>query len=129
MPLFGLRPTWWKGFSSQELTTLETTAEQSNLDLAAAAVARVEQARGNTGPGRLRSVSGCGPERQRTAASAQGSRQQRHYVGAVEFHGNTFGASLSASYELDFWGLAQDNLPRRPGTRRAQPSTQSGSSR
>src|SRR5262245_1748936 len=39
---------WWTGFSSAELTTLETTAQQNNLDLAAAA-ARVMQARGNTG--------------------------------------------------------------------------------
>src|SRR5580765_7029080 len=39
---------WWTGFSSTELTSLETTAQQNNLDLAAAA-ARVMQARGNTG--------------------------------------------------------------------------------
>src|ERR1700743_78295 len=36
---------WWTGFSSAELTQLETTAEQNNNDLAVAA-ARVLQARG-----------------------------------------------------------------------------------
>src|ERR1700760_4441496 len=39
---------WWTGFTSRDLTQLEVPAEQSNLDLAAAA-ARVVQARGETG--------------------------------------------------------------------------------
>jgi outer membrane protein, multidrug efflux system len=114
---------WWTGFSSPELTGLEATAEQSNLDLAAAA-ARVEQARGQTGI----AASALFPTLDLDAnASRAGSKQA--IVGAggsggthtggtghttttttINTVGNTFGVSLNASYELDFWGLAQDNL-------------------
>ncbi|HEX4293541.1 MAG TPA: TolC family protein [Rhizomicrobium sp.] len=123
---------WWTGFSSPELTALETTAEQNNLDLAAAA-ARVEQARGQTGL----AASALFPTLDLEAdASRAGSKQPTfggtggsggsHLGGSGPGHpqtigttgtgttintvGNTFGVSLNASYELDFWGLAQDNL-------------------
>jgi NodT family efflux transporter outer membrane factor (OMF) lipoprotein len=113
---------WWTGFGSQELTDLEVTAQQQNNDLAAAA-ARVLQARGNTGI----AASALFP-----AVDLQGSAQRAggkattittgsggsHVggggptvtTGSRGFAANTFGVSLNASYELDFWGLAQDNL-------------------
>jgi NodT family efflux transporter outer membrane factor (OMF) lipoprotein len=101
---------WWTGFNSQELTDLETTAEKNNLDLAAAA-ARVEQARGQTGLAASALFPSVDLE---GTASRAGSKQP--VVGAggktklVDATGNTFGVSLNASYELDFWGLSQDNL-------------------
>lgn len=97
---------WWTGFSSPELTTLETTAQQSNLDLAAAA-ARVIQARGNTGI----AASALFPAVDLSASGQRGgSKVPLSQSGTVDASGNTFGLSLNASYELDFWGLAQDNL-------------------
>ncbi|HTT98070.1 MAG TPA: TolC family protein [Rhizomicrobium sp.] len=113
---------WWTGFGSAELTDLEVTAQQQNNDLAAA-VARVVQARGNTGL----AASALFP-----AVDLEGTAQRNgskvpftttggggsHTTGSGPTtisgtHGvavNTFGVSLNASYELDFWGLAQDNL-------------------
>jgi NodT family efflux transporter outer membrane factor (OMF) lipoprotein len=111
---------WWTGFSSDELTTLETTAQQNNNDLAAA-VARVLQARGNTGIAASALFPSVNLEGE---AQRAGSRQPFSSVGGTggtgtggtgttttfSATGNTFGVSLNASYELDFWGLAQDNL-------------------
>ncbi len=123
---------WWTGFSSPELSGLETTAEQNNLDLAAAA-ARVEQARGQTGI----SASALFPAVDLEAnASRAGSKQSitgsggsggthtgggGHTTTTTTFNtvGNTFGVSLNASYELDFWGLAQDNLRAAQNSARA----------
>ena len=123
---------WWTGFSSPELSGLETNAEQNNLDLAAAA-ARVEQARGQTGI----SASALFPAVDLEAnASRAGSKQSitgsggsggthtgggGHTTTTTTFNtvGNTFGASLNASYELDFWGLAQDNLRAAQNSARA----------
>ncbi len=102
---------WWTGFSSPELTQFEVTAQQENNDLAAA-VARVVQARGNTGI----AASALFPAVDLSAsAQRSGSKTAATTVGGVTtpattFTTNTFGVSLNASYELDFWGLAQDNL-------------------
>jgi len=113
---------WWTGFSSQELTTLETTAQQNNLDLAAAA-ARVMQARGNTGIAASAlfpavdlsgSAQRSGSKVPFTTTGSGGSHVTgsgpKTTAGTAGVTGNTFGLSLNASYELDFWGLAQDNL-------------------
>jgi len=126
-------PDWWTGFASDELTALETTAQTSNLDLAAAA-ARVEQARGQTGisaaalfpavdlqasatrAGAKQSVVGVGG----TGGSHVGGGSGPHATsGTINTVGNTFGVSLNASYELDFWGLARDNLRAAQNTARA----------
>jgi len=97
---------WWTGFSSPGLAVLETAAEQNNLDLAAAA-ARVLQARGNTGiaASALFPAVDLNADAQRSASSIPTGKGK-----SVTTTGNTFGLSLNASYELDFWGLAQDNL-------------------
>ena len=90
---------WWKSFANDELTGLVTTAQTENLDIAAGA-ARVLQAQARTGV----AVSALFPN-----VDLNGSaRRQGSKVPPSTF--NTFGASLGASYELDFWGLAQDNL-------------------
>jgi NodT family efflux transporter outer membrane factor (OMF) lipoprotein len=132
---------WWTGFSSAELTQLETTAEQNNNDLAAAA-ARVLQARGETGiaasslfpsldldanasrAGAKQSVTGIGGTGgSHTTGGPPGSTRATTVLPTTTttFNavGNTFGVSLSASYELDFWGLAQDNLRAARNTARA----------
>jgi NodT family efflux transporter outer membrane factor (OMF) lipoprotein len=106
---------WWAGFSSDELATFETTAQQSNLDLAAAA-ARVVQARGNTGI----EASALFPAVDFQSSAQRGESSVPIANGRhVTTTGNTFGLSLNASYELDFWGLAQDNLRSAQNSARA----------
>ncbi len=97
---------WWTGFSSAELTALETTAEQNNLDLAAAA-ARVLQARGQTGISAAALFPAVNLD---ASAQRSGSKIPISNTTTINSTGNSFGLSLDASYELDFWGLAQDNL-------------------
>src|ERR1700749_668512 len=101
---------WWTGFSSPELTDLEVTAQKENNDLAAA-YARVLQARGNTG---LEASALFPAVDLNASAQRSGSHVPVTSVGTTGtttttvagVSGNSFGVSLSASYELDFWGLA-----------------------
>jgi multidrug efflux system outer membrane protein len=131
---------WWTGFNSPELTQLEVTAEQSNLDLAAAA-ARVVQARGETGlaasalfptldlegtaarAGSKQAITGIGgsggTHTGGTGPSGRATVGTTTTTTTINTVGNTFGVSLNASYELDFWGLAQDNLHAAQNTARS----------
>ena len=115
---------WWQGFQSPELTGLIQAAQENNRNLAAAA-ARVMEARAQTliaGSALFptlnlqaqgaRSGAGAGP-----SAGVPGSGNARGsptspttITTASGSSGNAFGLSLGASYELDFWGLAQANL-------------------
>ncbi|MGC9953138.1 MAG: efflux transporter outer membrane subunit [Rhizomicrobium sp.] len=103
-----LSTEWWTSFSSPELTSFVETAKTDNLDLAAAA-ARVLQAQAQTGE----AASALFPS---IDLSASAKRQGSNHPGTTY---NTFGASLGASYELDFWGLAQDNLRAARNSARA----------
>jgi NodT family efflux transporter outer membrane factor (OMF) lipoprotein len=96
---------WWRGFRSNELTTLMEEAQTVNLDIAAA-TARMLQADAQAriaGAPLLPSASGTGSETnsRNSAASSSGlNNGGRETV--------TYQASLSASYELDFWGKNRD---------------------
>jgi NodT family efflux transporter outer membrane factor (OMF) lipoprotein len=92
---------WWRGFRSGELTMLMEEAQTVNLDIAAA-TARFIQADAQAriaGAPLFPSLSGTGQESySRTSGSSSsgltnGGREVVNYQ-----------ASLSASYELDFWG-------------------------
>jgi len=123
---------WWTGFASDELTGLEVTAQTNNNDLAAAA-ARVLQARGQTGlaASSLFPAVDLGGTASRaeskipfSGSSGSGGTHVtgggHHTVsGTSSLAANSFGLSLNASYELDFWGLAQDNLRAAQNTARA----------
>jgi len=98
---------WWRGFGSPELTDLMEEAQKVNLDIAAA-VARFIQADAQAriaGAALLPYVSGGGQEAySRTSGSSasgltNGGREVVNYS-----------ASLSASYQLDFWGQNRDAL-------------------
>lgn len=90
---------WWTSFSSPEMSDLVATARTNNLDLAVA-VARVLQAQAQSGI----AASALFPDVTLNGnAKRSGSKNP-----PTTF--NTFGLSGAASYELDFWGLAQDNL-------------------
>jgi NodT family efflux transporter outer membrane factor (OMF) lipoprotein len=106
---------WWSGFSSTELTGLEVSAQQNNLDLAAAA-ARVMQARGNSG---IAAAALFPAVDLQSSAQRGASSTPLPNGGHVVSTGNSFGLSLNASYELDFWGLAQDNLHAAQNSARA----------
>ena len=96
---------WWRGFRSAELTQLMEEAQTVNLDIAAA-TARFIQADAQAriaGAPLLPSLSGTG---QQTYARTSGSSASGLTNGGREIV--NYQASLSASYELDFWGKNRD---------------------
>ena len=84
---------WWRGFGSSELDQLIATTQMGNLDLAAAEarVLQADAAARQAGTALLPTVG----------LSADATKQT---------HSGSFGASLGASYEFDFWGRNRDIL-------------------
>jgi outer membrane protein, multidrug efflux system len=98
---------WWRGFRSPELTQLMEEAQKVNLDIAAA-VARLVQADAQariTGAALLPSLNGNGSE---AYSRTSGSSASGLSIGGREVV--NYSASLSASYQLDFWGQNRDAL-------------------
>jgi NodT family efflux transporter outer membrane factor (OMF) lipoprotein len=96
---------WWRCFRSRELTTLMEEAQTVNLDIAAATARFIQadaQARVAGAP-LLPSLSGTGQE---TYSRTSGSSSSGLTNGGREVV--NYQASLSASYELDFWGKNRD---------------------
>jgi len=88
---------WWQGFGDPALAALIAQAEAGNRDLAVS-TARVMEAEARAkiqGAPLLPQANG--------GASATDCKRGG-------FSCNSFGLSLSAGYEIDFWGLARDNL-------------------
>ena len=98
---------WWRGFGSKELTDLIEEALTSNFDVAAA-VARIVQADANSRDRRRGAVADRRSQRparrarapRRPAAAAVSPRVGRRRRSERV----TYSTSLSASYEIDFWG-------------------------
>ncbi|MDA9493307.1 RND transporter [Bradyrhizobium sp. CCBAU 11361] len=98
---------WWRGFRSAELAQLMEEAQTVNLDIAAA-VSRIVQADAQArqaGAALLPSLSGGGQE---TYSRTSGSSASGLTNGGREVV--NYQASLSASYQLDFWGQNRDAL-------------------
>ena len=98
---------WWRGFRSPELTQLMEEAQTVNLDIAAA-VARMREADAQArqaGAALLPSVSASGQE---SNSRTSGSSASGLSIGGREVV--NYSASLSASYQLDFWGQNRDAL-------------------
>jgi NodT family efflux transporter outer membrane factor (OMF) lipoprotein len=98
---------WWRGFRSSELTQLMEEAQTVNLDIAAA-VSRIFEADAQArqaGAALLPSVSGSGSE---TYSRTSGSSASGLTNGGREVV--NYSASLSASYQFDFWGQNRDAL-------------------
>ncbi|WP_156164911.1 efflux transporter outer membrane subunit [Bradyrhizobium sp. LTSP885] len=96
---------WWRGFRSAELTQLMEEAQTVNLDIAAA-VARFRQADAlarQAGAALLPSLSTGGSE---AYSRTSGSSASGLSIGGREVV--NYNASLSASYQLDFWGQNRD---------------------
>src|SRR5206468_1094439 len=98
---------WWRGFRLGELTTLMEEAQTVNLDIAAA-TARFRQADAlarQAGAALLPSLSATGQE---TYSRTSGSSSSGLTNGGREVV--NYQASLSASYQLDFFGQNRDAL-------------------
>jgi NodT family efflux transporter outer membrane factor (OMF) lipoprotein len=96
---------WWRGFRSPELTQLMEEAQTVNLDIAAA-TARFVQADAlarQAGAALLPTLSGGGSE---SYSRTSGSSASGLSIGGREVVNYT--ASMSASYQLDFWGQNRD---------------------
>jgi NodT family efflux transporter outer membrane factor (OMF) lipoprotein len=98
---------WWRSFHSRELTDIVEQARAANLDIAVA-VAQIVQADAQAriaGAPLLPNVDLDG--------SATRSRSSQTTGGAGGFGGsevNNFSTSLTASYEIDFWGKNRSAL-------------------
>src|SRR5580698_177595 len=101
------QPDWWRTFGSAELSNLIEKAGADNRDLAVA-VARVMEARAQATIQR----SALFPQINAKAQALRSpSGQSGQSIGGQSYSaGNSFGLTFGASYELDFWGLAHDNL-------------------
>ncbi|MBS0248430.1 MAG: efflux transporter outer membrane subunit [Proteobacteria bacterium] len=94
---------WWRGFRSRELTTIIEQARETNLDIAAA-VARIVQADANS------RIAGAPLLPDLTLdTSAQRARGSRN-ISASARDTNTLTGTLTASYEIDFWGKNRSAL-------------------
>lgn len=96
---------WWRGFRARELTALMEEAQAVNLDIAAA-TARFVQADAQariTGAALLPTLNGSGSE---TYSRTSGASASGLTNGGREIV--NYSSSLSASYELDFWGKNRD---------------------
>lgn len=101
---------WWRGFHSRELTRLIEEAQTVNLDIAAAS-ARIAQADALArvaGAALLPAVDANGEaSRSRRSLLTRGGNTS---TGSGPREGNLYQASLSASYEIDFWGKNRARL-------------------
>jgi multidrug efflux system outer membrane protein len=98
---------WWRGFRSPELTGLIEEAQRVNLDIAAAA-ARIVQADASArvaGAPLLPSLTGSGSKTISRGSSATSTGTS---ATVLRREIRNFAASLSASYEIDFWGKNRD---------------------
>jgi multidrug efflux system outer membrane protein len=101
---------WWRGFRSRELTEIIEQARSANLDIAAA-VARIVQADANSrvaGSALLPNVTLDGnATRLRTSQSTSAGGTSGSLGGSER---DLLSASLTASYEIDFWGKNRSAL-------------------
>jgi NodT family efflux transporter outer membrane factor (OMF) lipoprotein len=96
-------PSWWQSFGDPQLTSLVAEAQTGNRDIAIAA-ARVLQAEAQSTIQRAALFPQIGGQADYERGGCKGGSCQQF------LKGKQFGLTLNASYELDFWGLARDNL-------------------
>lgn len=101
---------WWRGFRSKELTVLMEEAQTVNLDIAAA-VARIRQADAQAqtaGAALFPSVTGTFSGSRSRSSGNTGVVTSGSAIGRGEVTNHVL--SMSASYEIDFWGKNRDAL-------------------
>jgi multidrug efflux system outer membrane protein len=100
---------WWRAFRSRELTEIIEAAREGNLDIAAA-VARIVQADANAriaGAALLPIIDLNGNAQHNQQSKTTGSTNVINVSrsgASVAIISNNLTATLSASYEIDFWG-------------------------
>jgi multidrug efflux system outer membrane protein len=101
---------WWRGFGSKEFTALMEESLTSNFDVAAA-VARIVQADANSrvaGSALLPIVNLNASATRSRPSQSTGGVSSDNGVNVASSRGPservTYSTSLSASYEIDFWG-------------------------
>lgn len=93
---------WWSLYRDERLVDLIRESLEKNRDVRIA-TARIEEARALVGPAELAQLP-------QLSGSASATRQQYPQNGQFQFAPGTsrqvplYGGSLSASYEIDFWG-------------------------
>ncbi len=92
---------WWRGFRSRELTKIVEEAREANLDIAAA-VARIVQADATSRIAGAPLLPDVGLNADATRSRASQSTGTGTVGGPSER--NNLSATLTASYEIDFWG-------------------------
>jgi outer membrane protein, multidrug efflux system len=101
---------WWQAFHSKELTDLIEEARVANLDIAVA-VAQIVQADAQSriaGAPLLPNVGlNASATRSRSSQTTGGSSSVNSFGGSEQ---NNISASLTASYEIDFWGKNRSAL-------------------
>lgn len=100
---------WWRGFRSNQLTTLIEEAQTSNFDIAAA-MGRIMQADAQAriaGAPLLPNVGFDASARRSQASIATGSGD---VTGSVNRQRRLYNVSVNASYEIDFWGKNRATL-------------------
>lgn len=95
--------SWWRSFGDDQLTTFVTEARDNNRDLSVAA-ARVMQAQAVSTIQRSSLFPQVGAQTDWQGSRCRGESCSRY------LNADLFGLQLNASYELDFWGLARENL-------------------
>jgi NodT family efflux transporter outer membrane factor (OMF) lipoprotein len=101
---------WWRAFRSRELTETIEQARAANLDIAAA-VARIVQADAQSriaGSALLPNVDLNGSATRSRASQSSGSSSTGSSFSGSEQ--NSLSATLTASYEIDFWGKNRSAL-------------------
>jgi outer membrane protein, multidrug efflux system len=100
---------WWRAFRSAELTALMEEAQRVNLDIAAA-TARFRQADAlarQTGAPLFPAIDGnASASRSRSSRATTSTNTSSSFVPGRTI--DTYSVSLSASYEIDFWGKNRD---------------------
>ncbi|MDQ8730110.1 efflux transporter outer membrane subunit [Bradyrhizobium sp. LHD-71] len=92
---------WWRGFRSAELTRLMEEAQVINLDIAAA-TARFRQADALARQAGAPLFPSIFADASAAQSRSSGASSSASTSGGRTF--NQFSVSLSASYEIDFWG-------------------------
>jgi len=99
---------WWRGFRSRELTEIIEQAREANLDIAAA-IARVVQADAQSRMAGAALLPGVTLDASATRSRASQSTGTGTTIGGPSERNNVQ-ATLSASYEIDFWGKNRSAL-------------------
>ena len=106
---------WWRGFGAPDLDRLIALAEHNSPDVQAAAarVIQADQAARVAGSPLLPGVTGEGTQNWQRSGSGSSSFRQIGALGGSSSRyteQRSYGAQLSASYEVDFWGKNLDAL-------------------